>query len=88
MRFGGLVAVDDLSFTAYRDEITAIIGPNGAGKTTVFNCLTGFYRPSAGRLAMHVGRRESCGSIVSRGSGLRGAPASPGPFRTSGCSPG
>jgi branched-chain amino acid transport system ATP-binding protein len=55
MRFGGLVAVDDVSFTAYRDEITAIIGPNGAGKTTVFNCLTGFYRPSAGRLVMHKG---------------------------------
>jgi branched-chain amino acid transport system ATP-binding protein len=53
MRFGGLVAIDDLSFTAYRDEITAIIGPNGAGKTTVFNCLTGFYRPSSGQLAMH-----------------------------------
>jgi branched-chain amino acid transport system ATP-binding protein len=55
MRFGGLVAVDDVSFTAYRGEITAIIGPNGAGKTTVFNCLTGFYRPSAGHLAMHLG---------------------------------
>ena len=55
MRFGGLVAVDDVSFTAYRGEITAIIGPNGAGKTTVFNCLTGFYRPSAGRLAIHRG---------------------------------
>jgi branched-chain amino acid transport system ATP-binding protein len=54
MRFGGLVAVDDLSFLAYRNEITAVIGPNGAGKTTVFNCLTGFYRPSAGRLAMEV----------------------------------
>jgi branched-chain amino acid transport system ATP-binding protein len=54
MRFGGLTAVDNLSFTAYRDEITAVIGPNGAGKTTVFNCLTGFYRPSAGRLAMNV----------------------------------
>ncbi len=53
MRFGGLVAVDNISFTAYRSEITAIIGPNGAGKTTVFNCLTGFYRPSAGRLAIH-----------------------------------
>src|SRR5437868_13493184 len=53
MRFGGLVAVDNISFTAYRGEITAIIGPNGAGKTTVFNCLTGFYRPSAGRLAVH-----------------------------------
>jgi branched-chain amino acid transport system ATP-binding protein len=55
MRFGGLVAVDNVSFTAYRGEITAIIGPNGAGKTTVFNCLTGFYRPSAGQLAMHRG---------------------------------
>jgi branched-chain amino acid transport system ATP-binding protein len=50
MRFGGLVAVDDLSFTAYDREITAIIGPNGAGKTTVFNCLTGFYRPTVGEL--------------------------------------
>ena len=54
MRFDGLIAIDDLSFTAYRREITAIIGPNGAGKTTVFNCLTGFYRPSTGRLAMDV----------------------------------
>jgi branched-chain amino acid transport system ATP-binding protein len=53
MRFGGLIAVDDLSFNAYRREITAIIGPNGAGKTTVFNCLTGFYPPSSGRLALH-----------------------------------
>jgi branched-chain amino acid transport system ATP-binding protein len=55
MRFGGLVAIDDLSFTAYRREITAIIGPNGAGKTTVFNCLTGFYRPSGGRLTVRLG---------------------------------
>jgi branched-chain amino acid transport system ATP-binding protein len=53
MRFGGLVAVDDLSFAAREREITAIIGPNGAGKTTVFNCLTGFYRPSVGRLTLH-----------------------------------
>ncbi len=52
MRFGGLVAVDDLSFTARKQEITAIIGPNGAGKTTVFNCLTGFYKPSTGRLTL------------------------------------
>src|SRR5206468_2283544 len=52
--FGGLVAISDLSFVVYPREITALIGPNGAGKTTVFNCLTGFYRPSAGRLAMHV----------------------------------
>ncbi len=52
MRFGGLVAVDDLSFAAHDREITAIIGPNGAGKTTVFNCLTGFYKPTVGRLAL------------------------------------
>lgn len=52
MRFGGLVAVDDVSFVAADREITAIIGPNGAGKTTVFNCLTGFYRPTVGRLKM------------------------------------
>jgi branched-chain amino acid transport system ATP-binding protein len=53
MRFGGVTAVDDLSFAARANAITAIIGPNGAGKTTVFNCLTGFYRPSAGRLTLH-----------------------------------
>ena len=52
MRFGGLVAVDDLSFAASHNEITAIIGPNGAGKTTVFNCLTGFYKPDVGSLAL------------------------------------
>jgi branched-chain amino acid transport system ATP-binding protein len=52
MRFGGLVAVNDLSFRAGRGDITAIIGPNGAGKTTVFNCITGFYRPTLGRIAL------------------------------------
>ncbi len=52
MRFGGLVAIDDLSFTVGRQDITALIGPNGAGKTTVFNCITGFYKPSEGRLTL------------------------------------
>ena len=53
MRFGGLVAIDDVSFIAADRRITAIIGPNGAGKTTVFNCLTGFYKPTVGRLTLH-----------------------------------
>ncbi|MBY0533113.1 MAG: ATP-binding cassette domain-containing protein [Xanthobacteraceae bacterium] len=48
MRFGGLLAVDSLSFNAKRGDITALIGPNGAGKTTVFNCITGFYEPTSG----------------------------------------
>ena len=52
MRFGGLVAISDLSFAASHGEITAIIGPNGAGKTTVFNCITGFYKPSSGRILL------------------------------------
>jgi branched-chain amino acid transport system ATP-binding protein len=52
MRFGGLLAVSDLSFTARAREITALIGPNGAGKTTVFNCITGFYKPTVGRLQL------------------------------------
>ena len=48
MRFGGIVAVNELSFNAARRNITALIGPNGAGKTTVFNCITGFYKPTSG----------------------------------------
>jgi len=52
MRFGGLTAVNKLSFQAGRGDITALIGPNGAGKTTVFNCVTGFYKPTEGRLAL------------------------------------
>jgi len=55
MRFGGLVAVDNLSFDAHAGEITALIGPNGAGKTTVFNCITGFYKPSEGRIGLRHG---------------------------------
>ena len=52
MRFGGLVAVDDVSFEVGRQDITALIGPNGAGKTTVFNCITGFYKPSEGMMKL------------------------------------
>tara|TARA_B100000123_G_scaffold248466_1_gene206081 strand:+ start:129 stop:920 length:792 start_codon:yes stop_codon:yes gene_type:complete len=53
MKFGGLIAIDNLSFNANNNEITSIIGPNGAGKTTVFNCLTGFYKPTTGQMFLH-----------------------------------
>jgi branched-chain amino acid transport system ATP-binding protein len=52
MRFGGLVAINDVSFSARSRQITGVIGPNGAGKTTLFNCITGFYKPTVGRLLL------------------------------------
>jgi branched-chain amino acid transport system ATP-binding protein len=59
MRFGGIVAVNDLSFAAGRRMVTALIGPNGAGKTTVFNCVTGFYKPTGGTIRLtHEGGNE------------------------------
>jgi branched-chain amino acid transport system ATP-binding protein len=71
MRFGGLVAVNDLSFTAQRRAITALIGPNGAGKTTVFNCITGFYKPTEGRIALQFGDPavwEELSALTERGT--------------------
>ncbi|MEQ5835434.1 ABC transporter ATP-binding protein [Marinobacter sp. R17] len=50
MRFGGLLAVDQVSLDVGEREIVSIIGPNGAGKTTVFNCISGFYRPTGGKI--------------------------------------
>ena len=50
MRFGGLLAVNNVNLELYPQEIVSLIGPNGAGKTTVFNCLTGFYKPTGGTI--------------------------------------
>ena len=52
MRFGGLLAVDQVAFDVNKNEIFSIIGPNGAGKTTVFNCVSGFYKPSEGQIQL------------------------------------
>ncbi|HPB73496.1 MAG TPA: ATP-binding cassette domain-containing protein, partial [Phycicoccus sp.] len=48
--FGGVRAVDGLSFTVHEGEVLSVIGPNGAGKTSAFNCITGFYKPRTGRV--------------------------------------
>jgi branched-chain amino acid transport system ATP-binding protein len=71
MRFGGLVAINDFSFAARRGDITALIGPNGAGKTTVFNCITGFYKPTEGRIALQFGDSgvwEELSALTERGT--------------------
>ncbi len=50
MKFGSLVANENVSFTIHENEIVSLIGPNGAGKTTLFNCITGFYKPFSGNV--------------------------------------
>ena len=54
MHFGGIKALSDVSLKVKRNSIFALIGPNGAGKTTVFNCLTGFYKASGGRIELNA----------------------------------
>ena len=86
MRFGGLTAIGDLSFTAPAQQVTSIIGPNGAGKTTLFNCITGFYKPTAGsvRLQHPVHGRLKLESLPATAS--RATPRWCAPSRTSACS--
>ena len=62
MRFSGLLAVDGIAFDVRDREIFAIIGPNGAGKTTVFNCISGFYKPSTGRISLQGQELAGLGS--------------------------
>jgi len=55
MRFSGIVAIENLSFDVKESSITSLIGPNGAGKTSVFNCMTGFYKPTSGDIMFDGG---------------------------------
>ena len=57
MKFGGLIAIDDVSFSVKKNTITSLIGPNGAGKTTVFNCITGFYKPTVGEILLNSNKK-------------------------------
>jgi ABC-type sugar transport system ATPase subunit len=68
--FGGLRAIDDFDLELHPGELMALIGPNGAGKTTVFNCITGFYKPTEGRIALQYGNTsvwDELGALTDRG---------------------
>ncbi|MCJ8206242.1 ATP-binding cassette domain-containing protein [Pseudomonas sp. RGM2987] len=70
MQFGGIKALSDVSLKVKRNSIFALIGPNGAGKTTVFNCLTGFYKASGGKIELNV-RGEQTNVIKLLGEAFR-----------------
>ncbi len=71
VRFGGVVAVDDVSFTVTPGEVVGLIGPNGAGKTTIIDAVTGFVRPSSGRLLLNDGPIETWSATKRARHGLR-----------------
>ncbi len=79
MRFGGLLAVNGVNLTVKEKQVVSMIGPNGAGKTTVFNCLTGFYKPSAGTIRSTANRFRAARSQIARKGSF-------GPSRTCDCS--
>ncbi len=68
LRFGGIHALRGVGFTAAPGQITAVIGPNGAGKTSVFNTISGFYRPAAGRI--RLGDADITGTPVHARAGM------------------
>lgn len=80
MRFGGLTAVRDVDLKVNAGEIVGLIGPNGAGKTTFFNCLTGLYVPTEGKVRYK-------GTVLPPSPTSSPRQASPAPSRTSGSSP-
>ncbi|VEC84043.1 leucine/isoleucine/valine transporter ATP-binding subunit [Raoultella ornithinolytica] len=69
MRFGGLLAVNNVSLELHPQEIVSLIGPNGAGKTTVFNCLTGFYKPTGGTIMLRDQHLEGLPGSANRPDG-------------------
>ena len=64
MRFGGLLAVNNVALSVQPKQVVSMIGPNGAGKTTVFNCLTGFYQPTGGVILLDDDDRENEGDLI------------------------
>ena len=71
VRFGGLVAVDDVSIRCRAGQITGLVGPNGAGKTTIFNACTGMIRPKSGHIVLGNSCLDGCATSHTRQQGTR-----------------